>query len=73
MNTENKVRVDLLKGLLAENNVSYSELANIIGKSQTTLRTKLKKEVFFDWLEMQSIKKHFDLSTDRFMLIFFDE
>ena len=72
MDKDNKVRVDLLKGLLAENNVSYSELAEIIGKSTTTTRIKLKKDVCFDWYELESIRQHFKLSNDRFMSIFFN-
>lgn len=73
MVVENKVRVDLLKGLLAENNVSRAKFATIIGKSQTTTRAKLRKEVCFDWFEMQAIRKHFNLSNDRFMFIFFNK
>ena len=73
MKQENKVRIDLLKGLLAENNVSLSEFASIIGKSQTTTRTKLRKEVCFDWYEMQSVRTHFNLTQERFMAIFFNE
>ena len=73
MSLENDVRVDLLKGLLAENDVSYSELAEIIGKSATTTRTKLNKSVCFDWFEMQAIRKHFNLSDERFMSIFFNK
>jgi hypothetical protein len=65
------VRADLIKGLLRENGDTYKDYAKIIGRTVTTVQSRLKGETLFTWEEINKTRTHYNLSDERFMIIFF--
>ncbi len=67
------IKTELLKGLLRENGDTYKDYALIIGKTVTCLQGRLKGKTQFTWEELAKTKKHYNLSDERFLNIFFSK
>ena len=67
------VNVNLLKGLLRENGDTLKDYAVVIDKSVTTVQERFKNAKEFTRDEIYKTKKHYKLSDERFISIFFDD
>ena len=63
----------LLRALWKENGDTMEDYAKVIGKSVTTLQDRMKGKKDFLRDEMEKTRKHYNLSSERFMSIFFSE
>lgn len=66
-------KIALLKGLLKENGDTYSDFANVIKRSKTTVLSRFNGESEFTRDELEKILQHYNLSEDRFLTIFFSK
>jgi len=63
----------LLRALWTENGDTMEDYAKVINKSVTTLQDRMKGKKDFLREEMEKTRKHYNLSDERFMSIFFNE
>jgi transcriptional regulator with XRE-family HTH domain len=66
-------KIALLKGLLKENGDTYSDFANIIKRSKTTVLSRFNGKSEFTRDELEKILQYYNLSEDRFLTIFFSK
>ena len=66
-------KIALLKGLLKENGDTYSDFANIIERSKTTVLSRISGKTEFTRDELEKILQYYNLSEDRFLTIFFNK
>ncbi len=57
--------------VLEEKNIKRSQLAKVLGVSETTLRTRFKKKTCFTLDEVYLIKDFLELSKEEMIDIFF--
>lgn len=62
-----------LKVLLLRRNDTYEDLANHIGTTKTTIVRKISGRSQWSWDELVMIKEYYNLTTDEFMNIFFNQ
>lgn len=59
-----KFSIPKLKGLMAERNVTYAELAKILGKTPAAIGSKLSGNRKFTIDELSTLSEHFGISRD---------
>lgn len=67
------VQINLLKGVIKENNETLEDYAKVIGKSVTTIQDRFNLKKQFTIEEAFRTKKYYNLSDERFLDIFFKE
>lgn len=71
MEKKNKPSSQKFKGYLAENNVTYRKLAELINISTASVTRKISGNSLWDWAELKAIKEKLNIDNDTFMSIFF--
>lgn len=62
-----------LKVLLIRKNETYEDLAKHIESSKPTIVRKVTGKTPWNWVDMQKIRLHYQLTDEEFMNIFFEK
>lgn len=65
------INSNLLKALLTEHGDTAQDYANVINSSMTTAYSRLNGDSEHSRGELLAVKKHYNLSDERFLSIFF--
>ncbi len=72
MDKKDKPSSQKFKGYLAEKNVTYKELAELINISTASVTRKISGKGLWDWVELKTIKEKLSIDNDTFLSIFFE-
>lgn len=61
-----------LKAELKRHDMTYEDLAKMLGIAKVSVQRKINKEVEFTGAEIDKMYKHFGLSSERLIEIFFN-
>lgn len=73
METKIKPSSQKFKGYLAEKNVTYKKLAELMNISTASVTRKISGNGLWDWVELKTIKEKLNIDNDTFLSIFFEK